>query len=448
MMKTSLTGRRAVRAFFLLSTLSAIACGSDDGDSPGDGGSQHDGGGVDGAGHGDAGSADATSPDAADGGHEGDGGAVDAADGGSSDAGILDASDSGVVDASDSSVVDASDSGLADASDSSVVDASDSSVVDASDSSVVDASDSGALDASDSSVVDASDSGTIVTDAGAQDSATTPDAATGGFVSNMPGATLVDVTSPPAGDLILVSSNFLQEPSGSQFYEEWLGEVRNVGTAVACLIRVDVSFKNAAGNEVAKLHPYVDGQPYAYANGKTTMACIAPGETGSFWTNAFAPGTVSLGDVRKIEVKFGPHVYSNNGLHPHTPIIVSHPQSVPGNNAFGVGGTITGVGGAIYNIGVDIFPRDAQGLVIGHLWAGDLHTLNPGVAFPFTTGIGVATSFAEYRQFPDFIDGAEPDAGQPMAPSFAAFSAADDARRERQEKNARAAMARQGGPSN
>jgi hypothetical protein len=72
-----------------------------------------------------------------------------------------------------------------------------------------------------------------------------------------------------------------------------------------------------------------------------------------------------------------------------------------------VAGTLTGRGGAIYNIGLDVFPRDANGLVLGWLIDTDLETLNPGAVFDFAT-TGVPTSFAAYRVFTNFIDGPKP----------------------------------------
>jgi hypothetical protein len=227
-----------------------------------------------------------------------------------------------------------------------------------------------------------------------------------GLVSNTPGASLVDIGNPATPNAVLLSSNLLQEPSGSQVFQQWLGEVKNSGSTVICQVSINVSFRNASGTQLASFFTFADADPYALTGLPLSIGCIAPGQIGSFYDNAFVATQAQLADVTRIEVSFEVHEYAGVVPAPHAPVVTSHEAPVFGTE-FGVVGTFTGAGGAIYNIGFDAYPRAANGLVLAQLFATDLDTLEPGATFSFMT-IGTPTAFTEYRQFAEFIDGPKP----------------------------------------
>jgi hypothetical protein len=265
----------------------------------------------------------------------------------------------------------------------------------------------------------------VPADASGGRDAAMPDAPPGpgpgsGFVSNTPGATVVDVGVPAMPNLVLLSSNLLQEPTGGRFFQEWIGEVKNVGSSVVCGVEVTASMRNAAGQQLAVFDSFADAAPYQISDLPLTIGCLAPGDTGTVYDNGFVPTAVEVGDVRRIEIAISALGGGGAFPAPHTPIVSSH--VAPVFTGFGVTGTLTGNGGPIYNIGLDIFPRDATGLVFGWLIAVDLETLPPGGTFAFTT-TSVPTSFSAYRVFPDFIDGSKP----PFTGESAARSTADGA---------------------
>jgi hypothetical protein len=235
-----------------------------------------------------------------------------------------------------------------------------------------------------------------------------------GFVSNTPGATVVDVGTPARPDLVLISSNLLQSPSGGQIFQQWIGEVKNNGAAVACGLLLDVTFRSASGSQLGLFTPFTAAPPYQLSGLSVTINCLAPGEIGTFYDNGFVATPVDLGAVTRIETEITALGAGSAIPAPHTPIVASHVAQVFGR--FAVEGTLTGNAGAIYNIAIDVFPRDASGLVLGWLIDTDLEQLDPGGVFPFST-TGVATSFSLYRVFLDFIDGPKPAIAS-AAPAF------------------------------
>ncbi len=249
-----------------------------------------------------------------------------------------------------------------------------------------------------------------------------------------------DVGAPSTPEIVLLSSNLVQKPSGAEFFQQWYGEVKNAGAQTLCQVFVDVSFKDAAGAELATFSTYVSADPYA-ASLTLSVPCIAPGKVGSFYSNGFVPTAALIAGTKTIAVAFKPHVYDDAIPAPHAPTVTSQPVPVF-TTMYGIGGTINGGAAPIYNIAVDLFPRDASGLVLGRLSAVDLDTLLPGATYPFTTS-GIETPFAAYRSYAEFIDGTAPQ--NRIVPGH---EPKDDAarievirRRERDEVRARAAIA-------
>jgi hypothetical protein len=214
---------------------------------------------------------------------------------------------------------------------------------------------------------------------------------------------VVDVGTPPTPDLVLLSLNFLQEPSAGMFYQQWLGEVENVGTQTVCTVGVGLTFKDGTGAIVVQPRTsYVDSAPYIAQGSTLTFSCLGPGAIGDFYVNGFANTMADTTTVTHIEVSFTPNPLSGTAPDPNAPVVTAQP--VPYLGAYALQGTITAGSGAINNIGLTGYPRDATGLVLGQVQATDLGSLSPGAMFPFTTDT-VAQSFTEYRIFTSYIEG-------------------------------------------
>ena len=249
----------------------------------------------------------------------------------------------------------------------------------------------------------------VTPDGRTADAGTRPDAGSGaGFVSNTPGAIVVDVGNPATPNAVLLSSNVLQEPSGGEIFQQWLAEVKNTGSTVICQVSVNVSFQDASGTQIASFFTFADADPYALTGLSLSVGCLAPGQIGGLYDNGFVATAAQLSAVTRIEVGFSVHEYPSVAPALHAPLVTSHAATLFGTE-FGVVGTLTGVGGPIYNIGLDAYPRAASGLVLAQLFATDLDTLAPGATFSFTT-ISTPSAFTEYRQFVEFIDGPKPAA--------------------------------------
>lgn len=249
----------------------------------------------------------------------------------------------------------------------------------------------GAPSGSDAGVSDAASP-----DAPAESSAPPP------FVSNLPGATVVPGAGSATG-LVLVSLNFLQQPSSGMVYQQWLGEVQNVGTSIACTVALDLVLRDAGGNVVVQPSTtYVDAAPYTQQGYPLTAACIAPGTVGSFYQNGFASTMADAASVASIGVKLTPSTLTGYVPDPDAPLITAQP--VPYLGAYALKGTLTGQGASINNIGLHVYPRDPLGLVTGQITANDLGTLDPATTFAFTTDT-VTEAFTDYRAFTSYSKG-------------------------------------------
>lgn len=261
------------------------------------------------------------------------------------------------------------------------------------------------------------------------------------FVSNTPGAVVVDVGTPPTPNLVLLSSNFVQSQSGTQVFQEWFGEVQNVGTTTVCQVSVDLSYAGASGVVVAPNRTYADADPYVMTGSALIMPCIAPGKIGSFYQNGFAPTMASTSAITSIDVSFHPATYPGTSPAVDAPLVSAKTAPIVGG--YGITGTLTGEVDTVHNIGIRAYPRDPTGLVLKQLTGTDLGTLAPGATYSFSTA-SISTAFTQYRLYVDYLAGA----GQrPMFPVAAGddvaakAAAVEAARRESQrETEARGAM--------
>jgi hypothetical protein len=261
-----------------------------------------------------------------------------------------------------------------------------------------------------------------------------------GFVSNTPGATVVDIGQPATPNAVLISSNLLQSPSGSQVFQEWLGEFKNTGSTLLCQVQLQVTLQDASGATLATFSPFAYGAPYMAGGLTVSIPCVEPGQIASFYDNGFVPSAVDLPRVSRITVDFSSTGGSGVIPAPHAPQLGSHVDMSLGE--YDVAGSMTGVGGPVYAISLTAFPRTPSGLAIAYLFHAQVSTLQPGVVQLFNT-IGTTATFADYRLFVDFIDGAQPAVVAPTSPlAQAAFDRETVRRAKGDAVRARAAQAR------
>jgi hypothetical protein len=273
---------------------------------------------------------------------------------------------------------------------------------------------------------------------GALDSATTtsPDAGVPApsFVSNVPGATVVDVGSPPMPDLVLLSLNFVQSPSANQFFQEWFGEVENVGSSAICFPQIAVAYEGASGATLLTMSTtFADAAPYTYTGSTLSVSCIGAGKIGSFYQNNIADVAGSTSGVTTLAVTFGSLTEADDVPDPSAPIVTSMVEST--SLGYAIEGTIAESSGTISNISYRAYPRDATGLVIAQIQSPDLGVITPSTPYSFTSE-GIDTPFTQYREYTSYIEGAGTGAkiAGPTTPQIAAADrdatrAATEARR-------------------
>jgi hypothetical protein len=224
------------------------------------------------------------------------------------------------------------------------------------------------------------------------------------FVSNTPGATVVDASDPANPNLVLLSSNLLQLVGDAQVAQQWGGEVQNIGSDTVCTPIIDVRFKDAAGAELAAFTANGNADPYVPSlSTLLTVACMPPGGIASFVGHRLAPSAVALGQVASIAVKLTTRPAMGSVPQPDLPVVTSSVSVTDGGFGYAIGGSVTAGAAAIQNIIVNFYPRDASGLVLGHVVASRSTTLAAQQAFSFTTA-SVPFAFTDYRVYPDFLE--------------------------------------------
>ncbi len=225
-------------------------------------------------------------------------------------------------------------------------------------------------------------------------------------------------------DLALLSLNFVQSPSGSQYYQEWFGEVENVGSSAICYPQIAVAYEGPSGATILAMNnTYADAASYTSTGSTLSAPCIPPGKIGSFYQNNIADAAGSTSGVTTLAVTFGSLAdASAETPDPNAPTLTSTVEST--NLGYGLSGTIAESVGTISNVGYRAYPRDATGLVIGHLQATDLGVITPSTPFSFMSE-AIDTPFTQYRDYADYIEGVGTGAivGAPTNPHLAAAAA-------------------------
>ena len=233
--------------------------------------------------------------------------------------------------------------------------------------------------------------------------------------SNPPGVTFEVQTNAGAQGLVLVSSNVISEPDPA--YLEWYGIVRNAGSETLCQVRADLTFHTALGTTLVELLSYSNAEPYE--SGLTSsIACIAPGKFGTFWTNDLPSAAIELTAIRTIRVALNGNRYPTAVPHPMVPAVMNAAiaeHSTGGTGTWTVTGTMTATD-TIYNLLADIDLVSAEGWIVDRVAAYHLETFTEGTTWPFeTTSYFRGTRPVEFLLFPEFIEGAQM-AASTMAP--------------------------------
>jgi hypothetical protein len=254
--------------------------------------------------------------------------------------------------------------------------------------------------------------GSAPLDSTVDDARVTDGSMTAPFVSNTPGATVIDVGTPPTPQFVLLSSNLVQQPANpAGVHQEWFAELKNVGSSLACQVMVDVTFKSASGTEARLTSSgFASATPYANRTppNDRTVPCIPPGDIGGLYIDKpDALAEARLDTVTAIEVDFTFTTPASDllVLSPRRPSTVSR-LSMLGSSLFNIEGEMAEPTDIIHDILLTSFPRTASGLVLGRLVAG-LDSLRKLETAPFVS-TGISTSFTEHRVFVEFAHGAPP----------------------------------------
>ncbi len=202
------------------------------------------------------------------------------------------------------------------------------------------------------------------------------------------------------------SSNFKQDVSGSEYFQEWYGETRNDSAAPLCLVEVVIDFRNASGTSLASFKAYSAAEAHQ-TSGTLSTACMPPGGYGAYYSNGFAPSMVNVSEIATIDVTFGGLARPQAVPHPLAPVITSGmlvERFGTGSNLWAVEGIVTNNAGTIYNVAMDVFPK-IGGLVVDRLGDHHLDTFLQGTTWNYQTTTTEGT-YTEYHQYLSFIEGA------------------------------------------
>ncbi len=239
------------------------------------------------------------------------------------------------------------------------------------------------------------------------------------YVSNTPGAAVAESTSSGLEGLTVVSSNFSDEASGSQYYQRWTGLLYNGTAKVVCFAKVTAKFFDAAGAEVGAHLSFADGPPHMLSSSSLPASCLQPGTVGGLFSNGFSNAPISTNGIANITFEIDGSAKDTVPLHPSAPkfsnVMLSEKYG-SGSGYWAATGSLTAVA-TIYNIRIDVYPVGADGLVPDRL--GDVHldTLAAGSSYTFdTTTYQGAPANMQILAFSDFIDGAKSFAAMPPEP--------------------------------
>jgi hypothetical protein len=200
-------------------------------------------------------------------------------------------------------------------------------------------------------------------------------------------------------DLVLVSSNLTEQNTAPNFfYQEWFGEVENVGPKLYCFVNIGISISPGPGLPLA-LKAYVETMPYLSPGLTLTTPCIAPGTTGAMWANNISQVSANLGTATTFAYQLAGMDGDGEVPHPDTPAIADAFDAA----SRVVSGSMVAVG-TISNIGFASYVRGASGLIVDRLIDTNLGVLAAGASWSFSTNPTTDTVVGHVDTV-NFIDG-------------------------------------------
>lgn len=232
----------------------------------------------------------------------------------------------------------------------------------------------------------ATGAGTNVTGVGGTTAGTTN---TPALVSNLPATATTTISSTTvAQGLTLVSMNIVPKPDSTLNYVEWFGEVKNNGTATICFPQAHFSLKSTTGVVLWTDTTYADTLPYLSTSTLSTP-CLAPGESGAFWSNDLPSSLFVVSTVGSLTVDFdGLTVLgATKFTQTLTSSVVSDNIYMDGNH-WGMSGSLN-PSQSINNVGISGYTKSSGGLLTGRLSDTNLGTITGSTAWTFGTGLGI-----------------------------------------------------------
>lgn len=198
--------------------------------------------------------------------------------------------------------------------------------------------------------------------------------------------------------LFLVSSNLTTKPSLDQWFEEWYAVIGNDGPSTLCYVQAEVDFLSG-GVIVAEHYSYAGGAPFESSDSTTggAIPCIAPGEEGIIYSNAFATSNLGLSSVDSIEVIL---VGSDYNATPHAMAPTYTPMATADWTVSGVATAVANV----YNLAIDVYAYDEAGFVYDRQTAYHLDPLYAGGTWEFET-YAFDQEVVEFQSYIDFLPG-------------------------------------------
>ncbi len=242
-------------------------------------------------------------------------------------------------------------------------------------------------------------------DAGVVDAAgPTPDAGPPP-VTNHPDVTIDDVSvGQPPFRLISSAMRFRQSPGLDSV--SWFARMENTGSVPQCSSLVTARFLDAAGAELFVMQTFLRGDQYRYPGPGTEQraTCVAAGDTTCLVAIELVPEELDVETIASIEyvIGVGPEAPEP---HPLTPILVS--TELREGDTVVVGVLRNDADAAIGNLSVEVFPIQADGLILDALSDAGLGTLLPGESVEFETLPSGAGAMADYEIFVDFLPGTD-----------------------------------------
>jgi hypothetical protein len=249
--------------------------------------------------------------------------------------------------------------------------------------------------------------------AAGQEAGTTP-----AFKTNTPAATFMNASTAAVGDLVLLTSNLVEQPSGSaNYYQQWFGDVKNVSTKIYCYVNIHLQISPGPGLPLA-LTSYADTAPYAISGSTLSASCLGPGETGAMYSNNISDSSANVASSTGFAYQFDGMVTPGAVPHPDAPMVTD--ALMNGNLGFNVQGTMTAVG-AINNIEFKAYLRDGAGLLQDQVTDTDLNTLAAAGTWMFSTDYG-SGQIVDHFDSVSFIDGVSTQSVVVSRPDLAALA--------------------------